>query len=83
MRRTRRVFDDEFKRQAVRLYLESNQTKTAISQELDISVGLLSRWLEEQQTNQVDGIDIVALRAENERLRSEVAFLKNFYDKYL
>ena len=76
MSRTRRTFDDEFKQQAVRLYLESNQTKTAISRELGISQGLLSRWVQELQPSQVDGKDIVALQAENQRLRAEVAFLK-------
>lgn len=42
--RKSRKFSDEFKRQAVILYLDGNQSRRAVARTLDVDVKLLARW---------------------------------------
>ena len=44
MPRTHRRYDEEFKRQAVELYLHSNNSLKQVARELGISDGSLRKW---------------------------------------
>lgn len=44
MPRTRRPYDEEFKRRAVELYLHSNNSLKQVARELGISDGSLRKW---------------------------------------
>ena len=44
MPRTRRPYDEEFKRRAVELYLHSNNSLKQVARELGVSDGSLRKW---------------------------------------
>lgn len=75
----RRVFDREFKREAVRLARESGKPKAQIARELGISDGLLHKWLEQHDEAKARGLTPEQFKAEQEelrRLRADVKRLK-------
>lgn len=68
---TRRVFDSEFKRAAVKLALESGKRVSEVARDLGIRDGLLHRWI--KQMNE-DGAESAFpgkghLKPEDEELR--------------
>lgn len=84
--RKNKTYPAEFKKEAVRLALESGKTKTAVAKELGISVSLLYGWINQQtaadskgmsvEQTQAEAKKIKDLEAENKRLKAEVAILK-------
>ena len=86
MGRTRRSFSNEFKRDAVRLVMDSRQSIAQVARDLGIRDTLLGRWkkeAEEQPTallgqglSNAEAAELRQLRRENERLRMERDILK-------
>ena len=68
---TRRLFTDEFKREAVELLASSGRPLSQIAGELGIAASMLRAW-----RNKGDGGQAGSLRRENERLRMEREILK-------
>ena len=74
----------EFKKEAVRLALESGKPKTAIAKELGIGVSLLYAWINQytvretmsKDKKQTETQKIKELEAEIKKLKSENALLK-------
>jgi len=81
---TRKHYEDDFKEQAVRLVLESDQSTAQIAKDLDISPGNLRRWIREfrnrgddkDMLSKEDAAELARLRRENKRLRAERDILK-------
>jgi transposase len=68
---SRRHYEDEFKDQAVRLALESDNSIPEIARDLDISPGNLSQILSKDYAD-----ELARLRRENKKLREERDILK-------
>ena len=75
MSETRRRFDEDFKKNAVRLSYASNKTVAEIAQDLDISDAILYRW-RQKYTAQGDKTRYATLEDENKALKLENAELK-------
>jgi len=82
MSETRRRFDDEFKKNAVRLSYASNKPVAEVARDLDISDAILYRW-RQKYTAQGDKTryatledEIKALKLENAELKIERDMLK-------
>ena len=82
-KRERRVFTEEFKREAVRLVHTSGLTIAKVSEDLDIGLSTLTRW--KRIYREVDLLsgphddvekELARLRKENEILRQERDLLK-------
>ena len=78
-----KTYPDEFKKEAVRMALESGKPKTAVAKELGVGLSLLYTWIKQQTEAESMGVDQVAeakrvkdLEIEIKRLRSENALLK-------
>jgi len=79
-------YTTEFKREAVRLALESGKSKANIARELGISVSVLYGWISKYDEASSRGLtvdeykaeqdEIKKLKSENKRLQQEVAILK-------
>ena len=81
----RRKYDDEFKRDAVRLLINSGRTVNAVAEELGVERSNLGRWriehlkkLDEGSTE--TGITPTELEKENRRLRRELAYAEEQRD---
>lgn len=80
----RNQYEDDFKEQAVRLVLESDQSVVQIANDLDISPGNLRRWVREfrnrgddkHMLSKDDAAELARLRRENKRLKAERDILK-------
>ena len=74
-KRKRRMYSDEFKRNALELAETSDKSITEIERELGITAGLLHKWRQRYQLNQeateVEPSEVEQLRAELRRLRRE------------
>ena len=69
----KKMYSDEFKKDAVRLLETSGKTKAEISRELGIPNGLLGRWQRRFKVNEeTDTLEL----SEVEELRSELRSLK-------
>ena len=87
MKRVRRKFSEDFKREAVRLMGEASQTNDELAAKLDVNVTLLYKWRKELVTHGIDAFpgkgqpkvaedELARLKRENEQLRQERDFLK-------
>jgi transposase len=83
MRTTRRTYTDEFKREAVALVLEHGYSYSAAGSSLDVNPQLLTKWCKKlideglvSKKNDPMHQKLVALEAENRRLRMEREILK-------
>lgn len=79
----RRVFTEEFKREAVRLVETSGLTIRQVAEDLGVGLSTLTRWLriyrdQELLSGPHDDVDkeLTRLRKENELLRQERDLLK-------
>lgn len=75
MSETRRKFDEEFKKNAVRLSYASNKSVAEIARDLDISDAILYRW-RQKYTAQGDKTRYATLEDEVKALKLENAELK-------
>ena len=81
-----RKHSDEFKKEAVRLVLESGKPKTVIARELGINVSLLYAWIKKYDEATSRGLtveehkseqeEMKRLKFENKKLQQEIAILK-------
>lgn len=81
MSRERRLFSEEFKREAVRLASQPGANKAAIARDLGIGANLLGRWcrgLVESEVSIKVGEKVSV--AEYERMRRELAKVKTERD---
>lgn len=87
MRRSRRTYSAEFKREAVRLVAQEGQSLSAVARDLELDPKMLRRWrkeLEQEGAGAFPGKghqrpeleEINQLRREVERLRMEREILK-------
>jgi transposase len=81
MTRARRLFSEEFKREAVKLVLQPGASKAGIFRNLGVGANLLGRWCRESSgESQVGGgIDKVSSQ-DYERMRRELAKVKTERD---
>jgi transposase len=83
-RRPRRTYNDEFKNQLVKLYLNGKR-KCDIVKEYDISSSLLDKWINQSETTgsfkekdnrTLEEQELIALRKQNKQLLMENDILK-------
>lgn len=81
MARERRLFSEEFKREAVKLVGQPGASKAAIARDLGIGANLLGRWCREANVDAevVVGREKVSAQ-EYERMRRELAKVKTKRD---
>jgi transposase len=75
MSETRRRFDEEFKKNAVRLSYASNKPVAEVARDLDVSDAILYRW-RQKYTSQGDKTRYATLEEEVKALKLENAELK-------
>jgi transposase len=81
VRKVRRKFSKEFKREAVRLLRSSDKPPAVIARELGIHVNVLRSWVEMVKAEEKSGLspdqldELKQLRKENARLQMEVQIL--------
>ncbi|HUM43932.1 MAG TPA: transposase [Fervidobacterium sp.] len=75
MSKTRHRYDDEFKKNAVKLSYASNKTVKEIAGDLGISVSLLYRW-RKKYTPEGEKTQFATMEEENRALKLENAELK-------
>lgn len=75
MSNTRQKFDEEFKKNAVRLSCASSKTVQEVADDLGIAVSLLYRW-RKRYTPQGDKTQYATMEEENRALKLENAELK-------
>lgn len=81
----RRKYDDEFKRDAVRLLISSGRTIRSVADELGVGRSDLGRWRRKHLKGldkgaPTAGITAEELEAENRRLRKELAYTREQRD---
>src|SRR5471032_1475848 len=80
MARERRLFSEEFKREAVKLVGQPGASKAGIARDLGVGANLLGRWCREANVDgQVSGGEKVSGQ-EYERMRRELAKVKTERD---
>ena len=81
MARARRLFSEEFKREAVKLVLQPGASKAGISRDLGVGANLLGRWCRESsgESHVGGGIDKISSQ-DYERMRRELAKVKTERD---
>ena len=76
----RKKYTPEYRREAANLVIESESERPIahVAKEIGVSAGLLGRWvkLERERRGSSDGMSEADLRAENARLRRELAEAK-------
>ena len=75
MSQQRKKFTPEYREEAARLVIESGRPNARVADEIGVSAGLLGKWVKNERERQgnVDGMSEADLRAENARLRRELA----------
>ena len=75
MSQQRKKFTPEYREEAARLVIESGRPIARVADEIGVSAGLLGKWVKNERERQgnVDGMSEADLRAENARLRRELA----------
>lgn len=71
----RRKYTPEYRAEAARLVIESDRPIVKVADELGVNAGLLGKWVKQERERQGsdDGMSEADLRAENARLRRELA----------
>ena len=87
MKRVRRQFTVEFKKNAVSLVVDEKRSVSEVAKSLNISSKTLSTWLRQSKEGKLEGkiasnvddktMQMAAIMAENQRLKAEVLLLKN------
>ena len=74
----RQKYTPEYRREAANLVIESERPIAHVAKEIGVAPGLLGRWVknERQRRGSSDGLSEADLRAENARLRRELAEAK-------
>ena len=74
----RKKYTPEYRREAANLVIESRRPIAHVAKKIGVSAGLLGRWvkLERERRGASDGMSEADLRAENARLRRELAEAK-------
>lgn len=80
MARERRLFSEEFKREAVKLVGQPGASKAAISRDLGIGANLLGRWCREANVDEQVGGGVKVSSQEFERMRRELAKVRTERD---
>lgn len=82
MARERRLFSEEFKREAVKLVNQPGATKAAIARDLGVGANLLGRWYSDVngETPVSSGTSEKVSPQEYERMRRELAKVKTERD---
>jgi transposase len=75
MGRVRRGFDEEFKREAVRLSESGTASVTQIARDLGVNVETLRNWRRKAKESSSEGSTPLSLEEENRRLKRENARL--------
>ncbi|MDK4235256.1 transposase [Corynebacterium propinquum] len=75
MSQQRQKYTPEYRREAANLVIESERPIAHVTKEIGVAPGLLGRWVknERQRRGSSDGSSQPDLRAENARLRRELA----------
>jgi transposase len=87
MRRRRRSFSEEFKREAVRLVRQEGQSLSSVARDLELDPKMLRRWRREEEQEGASAFpghghrkgeqeEVYQLRREVERLKMEREILK-------
>jgi transposase len=87
MKKTRRKFDSEFKRQAIKMVTDDGKSCRAVERDLGLGAGILYRWVREAKTDpqhcflgngkvKPSPADVNALLKEVEHLRRQRDILK-------
>ena len=74
----RKRYTPEYRREAANLVIESDRPIAHVAKEIGVSTGVLGRWVkrERERRGSCDGMSEADLRAENARLRRELAEAK-------
>ena len=86
-KKNRRVFDKEFKTEAVRLATVGDRTVSEVAENLNIHVSLLSKWMRASREEGADAFrgqgkrtaveeEMWRLKLKNKQLEQELEFLK-------
>jgi len=75
---SRKKYTPEYRQEAARLVIESERPIAHVAKEIGVSATILGRWvkLERERQGSVDGRSDADIRAENARLRRELAEAK-------
>lgn len=71
----RKKYTPEYRREAANLVIESQRPIAQVAREIGVAPGLLGKWVknERERRGAADGLSQADLRAENARLRRELA----------
>lgn len=75
MSQTRRKYTLEYRAEVARLVIETGRPIAHVAKEIGVGAGLVGRWVKNERERQgnADGMSESDLRAENARLRRELA----------
>ena len=75
---SRKKYTPEYRQEAARLVIETGRPIADVAKEINVSATILGRWvnLERERQGSVDGHSDADIRAENARLRRELAEVK-------
>ena len=75
---SRKKYTPEYRQEAARLVIESGRPIAHVAKEIGVAEGLLGKWvkLERERQGSEDGRSDADIRAENARLRRELAEVK-------
>lgn len=75
---SRKKYTPEYRQEAARLVIESGRPLAHVAKEIGVAEGLLGKWvkLERERQGSDDGRSDADIRAENARLRRELAEVK-------